>query len=184
MPFAACLGAALLGNATSWLQRLGLATLSLGWAISLGLGGTSLEVLGSSEVGLRQLDERCYQDWIRGPDSQAFDWAGLLAQLEAAGVRGPHDVLGSPRWPAPPCGYQTTLHLGEHLQLRLRRANIEAAVALSPWTVGSAEQPTALLVETGSGEAEQVEASGGRPVGEVTFDHPEWPLQLRIYRLN
>ena len=54
MPFAACLGAALLGNATSWLLRLGLATLSLGWALSLGLGGTSLEVLGSSEVGLRQ----------------------------------------------------------------------------------------------------------------------------------
>ena len=184
MPFAACLGAALLASMPARTQRLGVGALTLGWALSMGLGGSSLEVLGSSDLGLRQLDERCYQDWIRRPDPKAFDWSGLLAQLDAAGVHGPDDVVGSPEWPTPPCRYQTTLHLGEHLQLRLRRANLEAAVALPPWRPGSTRRPTVLLMEADSEWLVEARASGARPAGKIDFDHPEWPLQLLLYRLK
>ncbi len=124
--------------------------------------------LGEGRVGLVDVDERCYQDWIQPPSSPALDWAALLAKLEEAGGAGAEYRVGSPRWPVPPCSHQTTHHLGEHLRIRVRRAGLEAYVVTDP----EDRAPVDVVV---------TELPSPAP-GAVVLDHPEWAVAVGVSR--
>lgn len=147
-------------------------------------------ILAEGHVLLAGMDERCEQDWIAPPSLPGLDWARLLAALEAAGSAGRTYRVGAIAWPAPPCLHQTTLHLGEHLRVRVRRAGLEAFVETTEWSRdGWPEGPPDVLVADGAFDcADSPPACGGIAgatlAGRVRLRHPEWPLDLHVYRLE
>lgn len=181
-----------------WLQRwpgrlrtgaLGLAALA--WLATLFPLGPISSALAIGEHGLRGVDERCYQQWVRPPDPISFEWGRLVDLVEEAGGPGEAYKVGAVEWPAPPCSYQTTLHLGEHLQLRLRRGGLEGSVLTEgAWTIedGWREGLPEVLVSEGELDCSKLPAvcaaiGGLVDVGGLSFEHPEWALELVVYRV-
>ena len=172
-------------------HRLGLVSLAAASLLVTTLpAGPLPRVLGEGHLGLTGVDERCYQDWITPPSRPGLAWDELLTLLERAGGAGQEYRVGSPDWPAPTCEHQTTLHLGEHLRIRVRRAGLEAFVMTSSWDeAGWIEGPPEVLVSDGpfACEGDPAACGGGRStelVGRVGLDHAEWPLDLYVYRLE
>ncbi len=146
--------------------------------------------LGEGRVGLTDVDERCYQDWIQPPSSPGLDFDAVLALLEEAGGAGTEYTVGSLRWPVPPCAHQTTHHLGEHLRIRVRRAGMEAYVLTGDWRADQAwpeGRPDVLVTEgpfaCGDLPAACAQVNALQRVGTVTLDHPEWPVAVFVYRV-
>jgi hypothetical protein len=146
-------------------------------------------VLSEGRLGLTAVDERCYQDWMRAPSRPVLEWDRLLDLLEQSGGPLQEYLVASPAWPAPPCAHQTTLGLGEHLRIRVRRAGLETLVQTGPWQ--RAEEVSALpavLISDGPFACEDLpgfcgQATGLQLAGRVQQDHPEWPLDLHVYRV-
>ena len=147
-------------------------------------------LLGEGRVGLVDVDERCYQDWMVAPSRPGLDWDALLDRLERTGGLLQEYRVGALDWPAPPCTHQTTLHLGEHLRIRVRRAGLEAYVMTSSWREqGWSEGEPDVLISDGPFACEQEPAACGgvswlQLSGRVALDHPEWPLDLHVYHLE
>jgi len=192
LPIAATLGALWLQRWPARLRVAALGAVLLGGLANLVPLGPVTGALGATDLGLRGLDERCYQDWIRPADPQGLEWGRLMDLVEEAGGPGTAYQIGSPSWPAPPCAYQTTLHVGEHLQVRLRRAERESSVLTEGgWTVesGWAEGVPPVLVSSGSLDCERLPAFCAgighlEEIGVTEFEHPEWSLQLFVYRVT
>lgn len=146
--------------------------------------------LGEGRVGLVDVDERCYQDWIQPPSAPGLDFAAVLAMMEEAGGEGTDYRVGSPRWPVPPCAHQTTHHLGEHLRIRVRRAGLEAYVLTGDWHTDEAwpeGRPDVLVTEGPFACGDLPAACAGigalQRIGTVALDHPEWPVAVFVYRV-
>ena len=150
-------------------------------------GGARL--LGPTEVGLTDLDERCAQRWSTTPSRPGIPWKALIRAADAAG--GASYRLGAVAWPSPPCAYQTSHDLGEHLRIRMRRAGSEADVQAGAsfdqargW--GPAGPPDVLLHDGPLVCAESppgADPCGGRrwrQVAQVPWTHPDWQLDLRL----
>ncbi len=161
-------------------------------AASFSLGSAS-RLLGVGSTGLVDVDERCYQRWVEPPSSPALPWGDLLQLLEDAGGAGTEYRIGSPRWPVPPCNYQTTLDLGEHLRIRVRRAGLEAWVITgqSSWQQrGSWDGPTPTVLVTGSawtcGDTPGLCPDGwtSASAGRVAHRSPGWNQDLFVHRLS
>ena len=164
-----------------WLARwpgrpraVALGWLALCWAASLGVVGP----LGPTSLGLTGVDERCAQQWVR-PPGPGLDWDGLIGSLGGS-------PIGALDWPVPPCAHQTTLDLGEHLRIRLRRAGSEADVMAGESFVqagGWARRPRLLLHD---GPLPCPGAPGclaATEVGRFALHDPSWPLDLRVFRV-
>ena len=180
----------------SWLDRwpgphrialLSVAALSL--LATTFCSGPLATALSEGRLGLTGVDERCYQDWMTAPSRPGLDWRELLDTMERAGAAGQEYRVGSPRWPTPSCAHQTTLHLGEHLRIRARRAGLEAWVMTTSWRDdGWVDGPPDVLISDGAFAcASEPTACGGvaglELAGRVALDHPEWPLDLHVYRV-
>lgn len=152
----------------------------------------SARLLGPTEVGLVDLDERCAQRWITTPSRPGIPWDPLITAAEAAG--GPSYRLGAIAWPSPPCAYQTSHDLGEHLRIRMRRAGSEADVAAGASFVQGdgwgPNGPPDVLLHDGPlqcGEPPGAQGAGDpcggrrwREVARVPWEHPDWSLDLRL----
>ena len=192
LPLAATLGALWLQRWPATLRRAWLGVAALGGLANIWALGPASAALGAWEHGLSGVDERCYQEWIRPADSQAFDWDGLVDLVESAGGRGANYRVGAVAWPAPPCTYQTTLHVGEHLQVRLRRAGTEATVetdgSWSPEDGWSGRPPDVLLSE-GRLDCDRLpticaDIGKLKEEGTLAFNHPQWSIELFVYRIT
>ncbi len=170
-----------------WLARwpgrpraVALGWLGLCWAASLFVSSP----LSPTHAGLLGVDERCAQSWVR-PPAETLDWGALVSLLEREG--GADYRVGALAWPVPPCAHQTTLDLGEHLRIRLRRAGSEADVMAGEsfeqaggWT----RSPTLLVHDGplpcpgGAGCLQAVE------LGRFALDDPSWSLDLRVSRVT
>jgi len=166
------------------------ATLAAVAAVSLVAASFVQSPLGEGRLGLVDVDERCYQDWIRPPSRPGLDFGAVLALLEEAGGAGTGYRVGSPRWPVPPCSHQTTHHLGEHLRIRVRRAGLEAYVLTGDWNADEAwpEGRPDVLVTDGPFACGDLPAAcaggvGLLRIGAVELDHPEWPVGVFVYRV-
>jgi hypothetical protein len=187
LPFvAAWLGAQL----ASWPSRRSGALAGFG-VLCLALSSVAVTPLGVSQVGLRNVDERCYQDWFQPPSQPGLDFTALLTLLEEAGGAGTEYRVGSPRWPVPPCAHQTTHHLGEHLRIRVRRAGLEAYVMTGSWRADEAwpEGEPEVLVTDGPFACSDLPAACGsiralQRMGRVVLDHPQWPVTVYVYRVR
>ncbi len=179
LPFAAT-GMALVASRWSGAGRAVVAAFAVGTfaASMVGLPSTT-------SVGLRDVDERCTQQWIQAPDGQQMPWAGVLAAIDAAGGREGEIRVGAIRWPVPPCAHQTTHDLGEHLRVRARRAGFEAWIAAGEgyddeWT---AETPD-LLIHAGPVDAKiwrRACARTGEPTAVVVPGAGSWISDVMIY---
>lgn len=192
LPLAATLGALWLQRWPSTLRRTWLGVAALGGLANVWALGPASAALGAWDRGLVGVDERCYQEWIRPADPVAFDWERLVDLVESAGGRGATYSVGALAWPAPPCAYQTTLHLGEHLQVRLRRAGTEATVETGgSWDPedGWSEGPPEVLLSEGRLDCDRLPAicadiGSIEEEGSIAFDHPEWRVELFVYRIT
>ena len=139
--------------------------------VSWGLGPPAL---GATSLGLDGLDERCNQPAVRPPTRPPFPREALLATLP---LDRPLFVGGSP-WPASPCEWQTTHDLGEQLAVWLRRRG-------SPLRRVDEGGIPDLTVTDGPFRCEaHPEWCAGRGLpretATVRYDHPDWPLDLRV----
>jgi hypothetical protein len=192
LPIAATLAALWLQRWPVTLRRSFLAVVLAGGLVSLWPMGPATTLLGAWDGGLREVDERCYQDWIRPADPTAFDWGLLIDLVEEAGGPGTAYRVGAVSWSAPPCAYQTTLHIGEHLQVRLRRAGTEATVETGgSWTVeeGWGAAPPEVLVSEGPLDCARLGAVCAQikppeEMGSLVFEHPDWNVALFVYRIS
>ena len=179
------------------------ASLGRGGAVALGalLGGTLLgtsfstqsvvRMIGATDAGLRSLDERCIQRWIEAPVQPGLPWNDLIGAIEAQGVRR----VGAIDWPSPPCEYQTSHDLGEHLWVRLRRAGskmtIDAGASFlqaDGWPAGAPD----LLITDGplvcgepagaAGAGDPCDAARFEPIATFPYRHESWDLDLRLHR--
>ena len=187
-------GAVALALALRGLPRAAHAGLAA--ALALSLIGSSFGIpplLGPTDVGLRQLDERCPQRWMTEPSRPGLPWDALVAAAEANGP-GRDYRLGAVDWPAPPCGYQTSHDLGEHLRIRLRRAGSEADVGAGRSFVQAdgwgTDGPPDVLLHAGplvcgeppgaAGAGDVCAGRGWREVAALPFEHPAWSVDLRL----
>jgi len=192
LPIAATLGALWLQRWPQGLRRILLGIVLLGGLANLWSMGPVSSLLGAGDHGLKEVDERCYQEWTRPADPIAFDWGRLIDLVEESGGPGTAYTVGAVVWPAPPCAYQTTLHLGEHLQVRLRRADKEATVQTEgSWTVeeGWGSEPPAVLVSAGVLACSRLPAvcagiEEPLEIGSMQFEHPDWSIELFVYRIT
>ncbi len=177
-------------------SRIALAGLLAGSAVGAALLSPPLTAaLGGGEVGLGGMDERCPQRWVEPPLAPGIPWGPLLAAIRQGApseeARGAAPRVGAVRWPAPPCAYQTTHDLGEHLRIRARRADLPVEVDAGAsyeqaggWTDG----PPDLLVSDGPlvcGARPGGDPCGGAryaEIGRFPSAHPRWPLDLRLLR--
>lgn len=164
---------------------LGLAALS--WVATCWPLGPLSTILGEGRVGLVDVDERCYQDWIAPPDRPGLDWDRLVALLEEAGGAGTEYRVGAIEWPVPPCAHQTTQHLGEHLRIRVRRAGLEGFVMIGSWKADGAwsEGDPDVLVSDGDLACTEQPAAcglGWESLGAVPLVRPDWSVEARVYR--
>ncbi len=144
-------------------------------------------LLGEGGVGLVDVDERCYQDWIVPPARPGLDWDRVVALLEEAGGAGQEYRVGALKWPVPPCAHQTTWHIGEHLRIRVRRAGLEAYVMTGSYRADEAWAEGDPDVLVSDGELTCDEHPGAcdgawTEVGAVRLEHPEWPVDVRVWR--
>ena len=192
LPLAATLGALWLQRWPAGLRRTWLGVAAFGGLANIWALGPTSAALGAWDNGLSEVDERCYQEWVRPADPQAFDWGRLVALVESAGGAGEAYSVGAVAWPAPPCAYQTTLHLGEHLQVRLRRAGTEATVQTAgSWTPedGWFGGPPQVLLSEGPLDCSRLRticADIGilEEQGSLAFNHPDWAVELFVYRIT
>lgn len=152
---------------------------------------TAVKALGATEVGLTAMDERCFQRWLEPPVRPGLPWAELITAIGEEGAAR----VGAIAWPAPPCDYQTSHDLGEHLKIRMRRAGIETEVDAGAsftqadgWPTGA---PDLLVTDGPLACGEQPEAAGAGDPCEVArfesvsafpYQHGSWDLDLRLYR--
>jgi len=172
-------------------HRLGLLVLAgISLLATMFVRGPVGQALGEGRLGLEGVDERCYQDWIAPPSRAGLDWDLLLDLLERAGGDGREYRVGALEWATPPCAYQTTLHVGEHLRIRVRRAGLEAYVMTSSWRhEGWVEGLPDVLVTDGPFDcASEPAACGGaralEEVGGVGLGVDDWWVDLRVYRVD
>ena len=192
LPLAATVGALWLERWPLRLRSAILLVAGLGFLSNLTTLPGASPVFGVTHVGLKQIDERCQQEWIRPPDPIGFDWGRLVDLVEEAGGAGQPYRIGSPSWPTPPCAYQTTLHLGEHLQVRLRRADKESSVMTEGgWTIeeGWREGPPEVLITAEALSCATLQSfceafETITEVGVVSFNHPEWNVENYVYRVT
>jgi hypothetical protein len=189
LPFGAVALALVLSYARS-RARTALLGVMLGSLLLWSLG--SARLLGPTEVGLVNLDERCAQRWVGTPSRPGIPWAPLIAAANGAG--GASYRIGAIAWPAPPCAYQTSHDLGEHLRIRMRRAGSEADVQAGASFVqadgwGAAGPPDVLLHDGPLVCGEPPEAAGagdpcaGRTWSEVAqfpWTHADWSVDFRL----
>jgi len=194
LPLAAVVVATLMSR---WQKRYLSAALVV---LSVSLLGSSFSLgpvsraLGIGSLGIVDVDERCYQRWVEPPSSPGLPWPALLDLLEEAGGVGTEYRVGSPKWPVPPCTHQTTLDLGEHLRIRVRRAGLEAFVITGEdswqqrfaWKDG--EPPTVLV----SGEQWSCARTPGlcpvgwrsETIGKLSHRTRGWSQDLFVHRLT
>jgi len=185
LPFAA-VGVALVAARWRPLPRRAAGLLAAGiWGATMFATLPGWLPVGTTAVGLRDLDERCTQRWIQAPEAAGVPWAGLLAAIEAAGGREQAIRVGSLRWPVPPCAHQTTHDLGEHLRIRARRAELEAWIAAGEgWTdAGWTDVAPDLVVVEGVVSEERLQAACGRaaPAVAVVRSDGEWDIELAVH---
>lgn len=187
LPLLPLLAAGVAAEAARWELRWRAGLVALGAAGFL-LGSTLRSpppLLGPSSLGLSGLDERCTQRWIGPPSRPGLPWEALLTELDGA------TSVGAVRWPAPPCAYQTTLHLGEHLRIRARRADLELEVREAFVDTDGWERPPDRLITDGPlpcGEPPEAAGSGDpcaagwTEQARLPLHHPAWDLDLRVWR--
>ncbi len=189
LPFGAVALALVLSHARARV-RFALLGVMLGSLLLWSLG--SARLLGPTEVGLVDLDERCSQRWVDRPSRPGIPWGPLIAAADSAG--GASYRLGAIAWPSPPCAYQTSHDLGEHLRIRMRRAGSEADVQAGAsfvqadgWGPGGA--PDVLLHDgplvcgEPPGAAGAGDPCAGRAWGEVAripWSHADWSVDFRL----
>ena len=161
-------------------------------AASLLASSAGLPILGPTYVGLGQLDERCPQRWATAPSRPGLPWDALIAGIETAAPT-PNTRVSAISWPAPPCGYQTSHDLGEHLRIRMRRAGSELEVAAGDSFVqadGWSGGPPDVLLHDGElqcGEPPGAQGAGDpcaglawREVARIPWSHPAWSVDFRL----
>jgi len=187
LPFAAVGGALIASRWRPWLRRgAGLLAAAV-WGLTTFVSLPPGVPLGATAVGLRDLDERCTQQWIQAPDPTGVPWIGLLLAIESAGGRDAPIRVGALRWPVPPCAHQTTHDLGEHLRIRARRAELEAWIGAGEgWSAeeGWTDRAPALLLTEGLVDPAAYRAACGRapaPPTTVVRSDGGWDVELAMY---
>jgi hypothetical protein len=170
---------------------LGLLGLSL-LANTFALGPLSAG-LGVTRLGLVDVDERCFQSWVEPPSAPGLDWDNLLLLLESAGGKETEYRVGAAKWPVPPCSYQTTHDLGQHLRVRVRRRGLSARVmaGVEAWQAAETwgEEAPRVLISDGP-EPCGADPSACRKLGTTTLvgrldgSPPGWPVELFVWRVN